>query len=327
MADTNIEIFRAGTHTAMSGEAVTVTTADLAEIAAAYDPAVHEAPLVIGHPETNAPAYGWVKGLTVSGDRLVATPHQVDPAFAEMVRRGAYKKRSASFWGVKTPGNPTPGKLALRHVGFLGAVAPAVKGLREVAFADGDAGGMITFEFAEPRQERPKMNEETKQALEAARAETRKLQEQLALAEADKGKLAGTLAEFAERDRSNRRAADRTRLDGLVKDGKVLPREAAPLTALLQFLDQSKDGVVEFADGSGTVKVAPKEMLFDLLSKRPKIVDFSERATGAGAGTIDFGDPVAISDAAQAYAAEMEKRGTPVTSATAVLHVMKGNRS
>ena len=85
-ADPEIEIFAAGTHTAASGVAITMTPADLAGIAAAYDPGRHEAPLVIGHPTTNGPAYGWVQQLRVTGDRLLARPHQVNPEFAELVR-------------------------------------------------------------------------------------------------------------------------------------------------------------------------------------------------------------------------------------------------
>ena len=43
-----------------------------------------------------------------------------------------------------------PGKWYLRHVGFLGAAAPAVKGLKPVEFAD-DGGGVVfaDLEFAE----------------------------------------------------------------------------------------------------------------------------------------------------------------------------------
>lgn len=135
---TAIEIFRAGRHTDMRGRAFDITRADLADIASRYDPAKHEAPLVIGHPEINAPAYGWVSGLRVADDTLVADTHQVDPAFAEVVNKGRYKKRSASFLLPTAPGNPAPGQYYLNHVGFLGAQPPAVKGLRDAQFAASD---------------------------------------------------------------------------------------------------------------------------------------------------------------------------------------------
>jgi hypothetical protein len=140
-----IEIFRPGTHTAMSGQTIAFTEADLSATASAYDVALHEAPIVVGHPKDNAPAYGWVTGLALAGTSLAATPGQVDPAFAEMVRKGRFKKVSASFYAPDAPGNPKPGVYYLRHVGFLGAQPPAVKGLKPIAFAASDEG-IISFD-------------------------------------------------------------------------------------------------------------------------------------------------------------------------------------
>ncbi|CDO60816.1 Phage protein [Candidatus Phaeomarinobacter ectocarpi] len=140
-----IHIFSPGTQTAMDGRSITFSEADLATAASAYDPAIHEAPMVIGHPKTDAPAYGWVKGLSVVDGKLTAEPDQLNPEFAEMVGNGAFKKVSASFYLPQAKGNPTPGRLALRHVGFLGAKAPAVKGLDPIEFGDADDG---VVEFA-----------------------------------------------------------------------------------------------------------------------------------------------------------------------------------
>jgi hypothetical protein len=134
-----IEIFKPGRHTAMSGAVIEFSEADLKATADAYDPQLHEAPLVIGHPTLDAPAYGWAKSLQYSGT-LQAEPDQVDPAFAEIVEKGHYKKVSASFFRPDAPGNPKPGVYYLRHIGFLGATAPAVKGLKSASFAGGDEG-------------------------------------------------------------------------------------------------------------------------------------------------------------------------------------------
>lgn len=133
----------------MSGEAIAFSTSDLDAMCASYDPKVHEAPIVIGHPKDNAPAYGWVKGLARKGDVLEATADQVDPSFAESVKAGRYKKVSASFYKPDSPSNPKPGTYYLRHVGFLGAQPPAVKGLRDASFA-GDADAFVTIELSEP---------------------------------------------------------------------------------------------------------------------------------------------------------------------------------
>ncbi|HVJ53459.1 MAG TPA: hypothetical protein VM689_13410 [Aliidongia sp.] len=137
------EIFKAGTHTAVSGATIAFSTTDLADAVAAYDPALHEAPLVVGHPAMDAPAYGWVQSLKLAGDRLVAVPQQVDTAFGELVQAGRFKQRSASFYPPDHPANPKPGHWYLKHVGFLGAAAPAVKGLKPVAF--GEIEGTLDF--------------------------------------------------------------------------------------------------------------------------------------------------------------------------------------
>ncbi len=130
----------------MSGHMLGFAQSDLAATAGAYDPALHEAPLVIGHPALDAPAYGWVKSLAHESGALEAAPHQVEPAFADLVNAGRYKKMSAAFWAPDAPGNPVPGVFYLRHIGFLGATAPGVQGLRTPTFAGTEEG---VVEFAE----------------------------------------------------------------------------------------------------------------------------------------------------------------------------------
>lgn len=141
-----LHIFKAGTHTDMHGLTLPFTQKDLADCVKAYDPSVHEAPLVIGHPKTEDPAWGWVKSLSLHGNDLLAEPNQLDPAFAELVDSGRYKKVSASFYLPNSPANPKPGTLYLRHVGFLGAQPPSIKGLKQVAFGEQEEG---VVEFAD----------------------------------------------------------------------------------------------------------------------------------------------------------------------------------
>lgn len=141
-----LQIFKPGTHTAMRGDVLSFSESDMAATAAAYDPAKHEAPLVIGHPKHDAPAYGWVKSLAVQDSALEAEPAQLDPEFAELVAKGRFKKISASFYRPDSPSNPVPGVFYLRHVGFLGAQPPAVKGLKAVEFGEADEG---VVEFAD----------------------------------------------------------------------------------------------------------------------------------------------------------------------------------
>lgn len=137
-----IHIFKAGKQTSSNGTTIVFSEADVSATAGAYNPALHEAPIVIGHPEQEDPAYGWISQLEAQAGNLYATPSQVNADFAEQVKAGAYKKVSASFYPPEHPNNPTPGVYALRHVGFLGAQPPAVKGLRATQFADAkDAEG------------------------------------------------------------------------------------------------------------------------------------------------------------------------------------------
>ncbi len=141
-----IEIFKVGTHTATNGQTLPFDQTMLADAVSAYQPSVHEAPIVIGHPKDNHPAFGWIDHLELTDDGIVlAHPKQVDTDFAELVKEGKYKKRSASWYAPDSPANPTPGKLYLRHVGFLGAMPPALKGLGDVQFNEAEEG---ILEFA-----------------------------------------------------------------------------------------------------------------------------------------------------------------------------------
>ncbi len=137
-----IEAFKPGTHRASNGAKRPYTVAELKQCAAVYDPALHRAPLVVGHPKTDDPAYGHVAALAYSeaDERLIATPADVEPQFAELVSSGRLISVSGSFYLPQHPHNPVPGSLYLRHLGFLGAEAPAIKGLKRpsVSFSEAD---------------------------------------------------------------------------------------------------------------------------------------------------------------------------------------------
>lgn len=145
------EIFKPGTHTSASGATLSFSDSDIERSIRVYDPAVHEAPIVVGHPKDNGPAYGWVDKIEFADGAMVAHPKDIDPEFAEMVSAKRFKKRSASFYAPGSANHPLKGTADhdtyyLRHVGFLGAMAPAVKGLRDVEFSADDEG---VVEFVE----------------------------------------------------------------------------------------------------------------------------------------------------------------------------------
>jgi hypothetical protein len=127
-----IEVFRAGEY----GERGKWTAEDLDRLAAAYDPRTQAAPIVLGHPADDAPALGWVKRLRRAGESLWAQLEKVDPALEALLRAGRFAPRSVALY----KSFPLTGGPYLRHVGFLGAAPPAVKGLAPVrlAFAEGE---------------------------------------------------------------------------------------------------------------------------------------------------------------------------------------------
>ena len=118
-----IDVCRAGTWRDMAGRDVAIDEARLDRIVDAHAVA-DPAPVVVGHPETNAPAFAWIDGLRRVGDRLQAKLRDIAPAFREAVEAGRYAGRSIALKGD-----------TLRHVGFLGGRAPAVSGLVPTRFA------------------------------------------------------------------------------------------------------------------------------------------------------------------------------------------------
>lgn len=147
-----IEVFRPGTFTPMQGGSITYTAADLRAIADAYDPAIAPAPIVIGHPDADAPAFGWVDRFEydANAERLFADLHEIEPSFAELVKDGRFKKVSMQFFGPAQGHNPLPGTWYPKHVGFLGAAAPAVSGLQPVQFSAGPAEATFIASFGDP---------------------------------------------------------------------------------------------------------------------------------------------------------------------------------
>ena len=132
------DVFRCGTHLDHSGKWRTFTEADIDRAIANYQS--NSAPVVVGHPNLNTPAFGWIQQFRRQGPIVQARCSRVADEFADLVKRGLYKNRSISFNSDGT----------FRHVGFLGAAAPAVKGLEDIQFAD--KGEFITMDTAETVQ-------------------------------------------------------------------------------------------------------------------------------------------------------------------------------
>lgn len=142
-----LAIFRAGTHTSVDGRQLTFTPEIIREFAETYDPQVSEAPLVVGHPKLDDPAYGWAQ---IYARRRRAALRGAAPGRAAVRRdgeHGSVQEDQHVHLSAGQPGNPRPGKYYVKHIGFLGAAAPAVKGLPSVQFAENDGA----VEFAAPK--------------------------------------------------------------------------------------------------------------------------------------------------------------------------------
>ncbi len=365
-----LEIFKPGKHTAMSGAVIEFSEADLKATAGAYDPTLHEAPFVVGHPEHDKPAYGWAKSLSYSGT-LDVEPGQVDPAFAEMVNKGHFKKISASFYAPDSPKNPKPGVYYLRHVGFLGAMPPAVKGLKSAAFADGEEG-IVEFAdwtdvqsarilrrlrdwliakfgseeadkaipgyevdslqeqasasaakgnaFSERKHEEPQMTDLKKKEDEIAAREQKIADREAAVAAKE--------TSFSEREKSISAAESKARrvehdayVEGLIKEGKIIPAHKAGLVEFMAGL--SADAVVEFGEGDKKEKKPVLDWFKGYLAAQPKVVDFQERAAGT---VVDLDNADAIAKEARKYVDEEAKAGRTVSYAEAVAHVTQAQK-
>ena len=272
-----IEIFRGGKQTDASGR---VYDGDelIDKAVASFRPAEHEPPVVIGHPETDAPAYGWVealkKGFKNGAAILLAKFKNVAPSFEEIVKQGLYKKRSAAFYANGS----------LRHVGFLGAVPPGVKGLTDVQFEHGGAGSPVfLFPF--------EADAETAFSEAAFNA---KLQEEVAR---EKNRLR---AEFAEKERQALQEARHQEIiafvEGKVKDGFLPPALAG--SGLIAFMSSlAADRVIQFAEaGEAKSQLDFMKGFIDTFQRFPL---FSEIATKSRAGDAS----IASEDARDAEAA------------------------
>ena len=103
---------------------IEITPADIEDLAETYDPGFQEAPVTVEH-QKEGQAHGWVESLRMAGDKLQARFKNISENLRQWLRTGAYRSRSVELY---KPFSAT-GKAYLGAVSFLGAAAPAVKGL------------------------------------------------------------------------------------------------------------------------------------------------------------------------------------------------------
>lgn len=136
-----IELFRSGPQISSTGQKMVFADQDLDQVVSSYDPNRHEAPLIIGHDQDDGtPSLGWVREVWRKGKSLWGKV-ELTPKAERLIRDGVFKKVSSSFYLPDADTNPTPGQLALRHLGLVSI--PAVKGL--TAFSETPPEGSITI--------------------------------------------------------------------------------------------------------------------------------------------------------------------------------------
>ena len=309
-----IDICRAGTWRDMQGRDVCLDEDRLDRIVAAHA-AADPAPVVVGHPEADAPAYAWIDGLRRVGDRLQAKLRDIAPPFREAVEAGRYAGRSVALRGN-----------TLRHLGFLGGRAPAVPGLAPTCFASAPE---TVIAFAEGAAENPQgSSEEQPDSLRApepsgdedgnglvplrapqARGEAGAegsdpsgappegadggtgraalAEREAALAEREAILLAREAAAAAD----DRRRASEAAIAPHVEAGRVLPGERAALVALLTALSDGRgdgDGgaagehaTIAFASAAGgDIRMRPTAVLERFIEGLPRRVDYRTLAGG-----------------------------------------------
>jgi len=131
-----IEVFKSGTHTDSNGVNTSYSLEQINQIVQNYNNFVTEhpndlAPLVKGHPQNDAPAFGWVKHLVKKNSTIFADIVDIDAELISDIEKKKFKNFSIALYP----------NLLLRHIGILGAVPPAVKGLNKngISFFHKDA--------------------------------------------------------------------------------------------------------------------------------------------------------------------------------------------
>ncbi len=352
-------VFKSGKHKDSNGKERNWTIQDLDTIIQKYDPEFSEAPIVVGHPKDNTPAFGWVESLRRDGEYLFAKCKQVVPEFSEAVKSGLYKKRSISL-------NPD---LTLKHIGFLGAMPPAVKGLTDISFFEEENLTVIEFmdystnsnfiAIASILQSLrdfliEKYDIETADKIvnnwqiedlsriienptpEAVRAFCEKFKEEIELAvinnqnnnsgsqfsadnEALKTENLRLKAENDKLQADNRKKEFSSFCEELIKEGRLIP---AQKTYTLDFMEIMHNvGNYEFSE-DGNKSALDKYK--DYLKKQPAQINFSEIASN-GSNVSNAGNPKEIATKARAYQFEQSKIGNDISIDQAVSIITSQN--
>lgn len=274
-----IHALKSGTWQSMNGS-VSFSDADIARIAESYNPETHEAPAVVGHPQTDAPAYGWVRAAEKRDDGLWLNVDLM-PELYEHMRRGTYRKVSVQLYRPDAPGNPQPGGYSLKHLGFLGAQPPAVKGLKSLALSESTE--TITIEFSEKESRMDEGNQEGQAPAAGAPAP------QPATVSLSEDELKQREQKLAQREQALRRRELDGKLEPIVQAGKLLPADKPLVLALCERIDGESISL-----GEGSEDKPLLDQFVSFLEKQPAQVNLNEVAPGSAAITTPSGQSVSF---------------------------------
>lgn len=276
-----IEAFRAGSKAARG-----ITANQIDEAIAAYNGETDPAPLVFGHPKSDAPAHGVIASLRREGNKLITGLKNISEDAIKGVKEGRFLNRSIAFWHPDHSANPTPGKWGIRHLGLLGAASPGIPGMSKLTFSADETA--IESEEAPDTAVIFADNPTSTITITEGGTKVADTKDTVDKAEFD--------AAVAERDRlqklvdDSNEAAEKARKDGnaqfvatMIEQGRVLPADKVLFTEILNRLPVEQ---VSFdADRSGDLGSEFKKAL---TAAEPRIIfeAVSPRGTSEGGSNL-----------------------------------------
>lgn len=297
-----VPIFKTGTHTARDGRTLTFTTSDLDRFATIYNTqppnSRHDATACIGHKKDDAPAYGWFDTIKRNGEILYGEMRDPHPDFVQWVKDRRYWKRSAKF----------DENGLLKHVAWLGAQAPAIKGLPDFSFSEEGEGPEYEVEFSE--DEINDIDTTTSTSSEADMDPATQATQQTppatdtttVTAQAANGQVVASVpaTEFAEyQERTNAELAKLRDQNQTLEFSEFLNKRITKVTPAMRPLvmrimkEAANSGrTYEFAEGDLTVSAALIDDIKKLIDQLPDSTSLEEAATEGqgGEGEAEFAE-------------------------------------
>jgi hypothetical protein len=257
------EIFRAGDY----GARGRYSEGDLDGIIANFN-ATDQVPIVVGHPQMDSPAWGWLAELKRSGSVLLGKIGELHKDFAEAIAEGKFKNRSVRI--ARTAAGPK-----LMHLGFLGAALPRVEGLKQTAQFAGD-GDCVDYGFELPggagQGDNSKEIAMTEEEIKKLQDDLKATQDELAAEKAARQKD----KEDADKAAGEAKAAEFANFveTEMVATGKLAVARKDEVVEFMKTLPDGEAADFSFAEDGATRTVKPVAWFKDFVKSLPS-ADFT----------------------------------------------------